>query len=83
LGIFAALDQLNIAPAIVNGLFYALLAVAAGSAIVAIGGGGIVPMRQKWEQALQKTESEAKKLRSAPPTVHEMEAAQAATMKRY
>src|SRR3954470_20409528 len=35
-GAFAALDQLRIAPAIVTGLFYALLAVIAGSAIVAI-----------------------------------------------
>jgi len=53
-GIFAALNQLLIAPAIVNGLFYAILAVIAGSAIVAIGGGGIVPMRGVWEQAIDK-----------------------------
>ena len=40
---FAALNQLQIAPAIVTGLFYAVLAVVVGSAIVAIGGGGILP----------------------------------------
>ena len=39
-GIFAALNQIHIAPAIVNGLFYTLLAAMAGSAIVAVGGGG-------------------------------------------
>ncbi|HSH59638.1 MAG TPA: hypothetical protein VK988_08370 [Acidimicrobiales bacterium] len=39
-GFFAALNQLQIAPAIVNGLFYAVLAVVAGSAVIAIGGGG-------------------------------------------
>jgi hypothetical protein len=63
LGIFAALNQINIAPAIVNGLFYALLAAAAGSAIVAIGGGGIAPMRAEWEKWLGRIEQEAPRLR--------------------
>lgn len=69
-GVFAALDQLEIAPTIVTGLFYALLAVVAGSAIVAIGGGGIVPMRSRWESFLNKAESEAAAVRSddTPPT---------------
>ena len=58
LGVFAALNQLEIAPAIVNGLFYALLAVVVGSAIVAIGGGGIQPMRSRWESALSKYDEE-------------------------
>jgi hypothetical protein len=62
-GIFAALSEINIAPAIVNGLFYALLAAAAGSAIVAIGGGGIVPMRGQWEKWLGRMEKEAPNLR--------------------
>ncbi len=42
-GVFAALSQLQIAPAIVNGLFYALLAIVVGSAVVAMGGGGVQP----------------------------------------
>ena len=69
-GVFAALDQLEIAPTIVTGLFYALLAVVAGSAIVAIGGGGITPMRSRWESFLNKAESEAAAVRSddTPPT---------------
>jgi hypothetical protein len=58
-GVFAALNQLQIAPAIVNGLYYAVLAVVAGSAIIAIGGGGIQPMRQQWEKALTKVEEAA------------------------
>ena len=62
LGLFAALDQLNIAPAIVNGLFYAILAVIAGSAIVAIGGGGIQPMRQFWQRAMDRVDEEAPKV---------------------
>ncbi len=57
-GAFAALNQLQIAPAIVNGLYYAVLAVVAGSAIVAIGGGGIQPMRQQWEKTISKVQAE-------------------------
>lgn len=62
-GVFAALNQLEIAPAIINGLFYAILAIIAGSAIVAIGGGGIMPMRRKWEQFLARMEQEAPLIR--------------------
>ncbi len=57
-GIFASLSQLQIAPAIVNGLFYALLAIVVGSAVIAIGGGGIQPMRAQWENALAKLQDE-------------------------
>ncbi|MDP8975604.1 MAG: hypothetical protein M3N28_04420 [Actinomycetota bacterium] len=60
---FAALSQLQFAPAIVNGLFYALLAIVVGSAVVAIGGGGIQPMRSTWEQALGKLEEESQAMR--------------------
>lgn len=62
-GIFAALSQLRIAPEIVNGLFYAVLAIIAGSAIIAIGGGGIAPMRTQWEKAVKKVEDEAPRIR--------------------
>ena len=63
IGVFAALNQLNIAPEIVNGLFYATLAVVAGSAIIAIGGGGVVPMRRVWDRALNRLEQEAPRLK--------------------
>lgn len=56
IGIFAALTQLEIAPAIVIGLFYAMLAIVVGSAIVAIGGGGIAPMRRRLEGWLERAE---------------------------
>jgi hypothetical protein len=59
IGGFAALDQLQIAPEIVERLFTALLAIVAGIAIVAIGGGGIQPMRQYWERALNRAQDEA------------------------
>jgi Conserved TM helix len=63
IGVFAALNQVDIAPAIVNGLFYGILAVIAGSAIIAIGGGGIMPMRRKWEEYLSRAEQEAPRIR--------------------
>jgi hypothetical protein len=62
-GIFAALDQLQIAPAIVNGLFYAGLAIIAGSAIIAIGGGGVRPMQAVWERSLGRMRQEAPRLK--------------------
>jgi hypothetical protein len=62
-GVFAALNQLKVAPEIVNGVFYAVLAVVAGSAIVAIGGGGIQPMRHRWEQTLARYDEEKPRLR--------------------
>ena len=43
---FAALDELEIAPAIVHGLFYALLIAIVGSVVVAFGGGGIPVARE-------------------------------------
>jgi hypothetical protein len=62
-GIFAALNQLRIAPAIVNGLFYAMLAVVVGSAIVAVGGGGIRTMQQYWQRAASGLESKASEMK--------------------
>jgi hypothetical protein len=58
-GVFAALNQLKIAPEIINGLFYAIVVAIAGSAIVAVGGGGIETMRRYWERASRRVESES------------------------
>ena len=55
---FAALDQLNIAENVVNGLFYAALAIVVGSSVVAVGGGGITTMKRYWERAAQRAEQE-------------------------
>ena len=60
IGVFAALDQLEIAPNIINGLFYAILAVIAGSLIIAVGGGGIQPMRTRWERWLGRVEEQTR-----------------------
>jgi hypothetical protein len=62
-GGFMALNQLQIAPAIVNGLFYAVLAIVVGSSVIAIGGGGIQPMRAQWEKAMGRLEEEGPRVR--------------------
>jgi hypothetical protein len=62
-GAFAALDQLQIAPRIVTGLWYAILASVVGSAVVAIGGGGIKTMQRYWERATTKAEERAPQLK--------------------
>lgn len=61
-GAFAALDQLKIAPRIVTGLWYAILAILVGSAVVSIGGGGIKPMQRYWERATAKAEQRGPEL---------------------
>jgi hypothetical protein len=61
-GAFAALDQLQIAPRIVTGLWYAILAIVVGSAVVAIGGGGIKTMQRYWERATTTAEERAQQV---------------------
>lgn len=62
-GFFAALSHLEIAPAIVNGLFYAALALIVGSGIIAIGFGGVQPMQQVWQNSLDKVRDEAPRMK--------------------
>jgi hypothetical protein len=64
-GVFMALDQLQIAPAIVTGLFYAVLAIVVGCTVIAVGGGGIQPMRQRWDRALGRYDMEKPRLQDA------------------
>lgn len=62
-GVFAALDQLRIAPAIVTGLFYALLVAIVGTTVVAFGGGGIPVAREylsRWSTRAQLKAEEIK-----------------------
>jgi small-conductance mechanosensitive channel len=65
-GGFAALNQLQIAPAIVNGLFYAILASFVGVTIVAVGGSGISALRPYWQQTLEKIEQDGQQLQVDP-----------------
>ena len=77
-GIFAALDQLQVAPAIVTGLFYALLVMIVGSAVVAFGVGGIPIARrylERWSGSVEatardvKTEVQARAAEGSEPTM--------------
>jgi hypothetical protein len=63
IGLFAALNQLQIAPAIVNGLFYAILAVIVGAAVISIGVGGIPTMRTYWERSATRLEAKGAEVR--------------------
>ena len=62
MGAFMALVQLNIAMPIIVGLWYAMLALAVGVGIVAIGGGGIKPMEERWRRALDRADQEVPRL---------------------
>lgn len=64
-GVFMALDQLKIAPAIVSSLFDALLAIVVGVMVIAVGGGGIVPIRRRWENTLEKYDQEKPRVQEA------------------
>ena len=59
IGAFAALDQLEIAPLIVGGIFYALVALIVIPPIIAFGVGGIEPARDAIRNMQSKAQSKA------------------------
>jgi Conserved TM helix len=65
IGIIAALDQLHIAANVVNAILYAALAALVGIAIVAIGGGGIKTMSQRWEAVADRYDAEKPRIAAA------------------
>jgi hypothetical protein len=74
-GIFAALNELLIAPAIVNGLYYAILVAVVGAFIVAVGGGGIRTMQRYWERASASVEMKSTEIKqNANPDAARMRA---------
>ena len=62
-GVFAALDQLQIAPLIVTGIFYAILALVIVPLIIAFGVGGIEPAREAIRSAQDKGQDKAREMR--------------------
>ncbi len=64
IGVFAALDELQIAPAIVVGLFYALLAIVVGASVVAFGVGGIPLAREYLQRWRSKGEAKVEEIRA-------------------
>ncbi len=73
-GVIAALNQLEIATNVVNGVLYATLGAVAGVIVVAVGGGGIKPMQARWESTLAAYDAEKHTVRqqvAAAPSVRE------------
>lgn len=64
IGAFAALDQLEIAPVIVTGIFYSLVALIVVPLIIAFGVGGIEPAREAIRSAQAKGQQKAQEVRS-------------------
>jgi hypothetical protein len=65
IGVIAALDQLHIAATVVNAVLYAVLAALVGIAIVAVGGGGIKTMAQRWEAVAATYDEEKPRIAAA------------------
>ncbi|MFE2410491.1 hypothetical protein ACFXDE_19330 [Kitasatospora sp. NPDC059408] len=65
LGVIAALGQAGIATAITGPVLIAALATITGVLVVGVGGGLIMPMRQRWEHWLDGAERESAKLRGS------------------
>ena len=62
-GVVAALQQVEVAALVTDRVLTAVLFTLAGIAIVAVGGGGIQPMRTQWEKALNRVETEVPRIR--------------------
>jgi hypothetical protein len=62
LGVFAALDQLEIAGMIVGGIFYGLLALIIAPLIIAFGVGGIEPAREAIRNLQSKGQAKAQEV---------------------
>ena len=69
-GLIAALDQLHVATNVVNAVLYAALAALVGVVVVAVGGGGIKTMSQRWESVADTYDAEKPRIaasaRNAP-----------------
>lgn len=64
LAVIAALNQMGIAITVTLPVLVTVLATVGGIAIVGIGGGLIVPMRQRWERWLSNAEQEGARVRA-------------------
>jgi hypothetical protein len=73
LGVFFALDQLQIAPLIVGGIFYALVALIVLPPIIAFGVGGIDPAREAITNMRDKAKEKAAEAQQQRQSQHEDE----------
>ena len=73
IGVFAALDQLEIAPLIVGGIYYGLLALIIAPLIIAFGVGGIEPAREAIRALQSKGQDTASQVRAEASAQDEQE----------
>ena len=64
IGVFAALDQLEIAPLIVGGIYYGLLALIIVPLVIAFGVGGIEPAREAIRALQSRGQEQARQARA-------------------
>lgn len=64
LGIIAALNQVGVATTVTTPVLIAVLATIGGILVVGLGGGLVLPMRQRWERWLQRAETETQAIRT-------------------
>jgi hypothetical protein len=60
----SALDQVGIATVVTSALLYTVFATVAGVVIVGVGGGLIKPMQGRWENLLNKADTEKDKIKA-------------------
>ncbi len=64
----SALDQVGIATVVTSALLYTVFATVAGVVIVGVGGGLIKPMQSRWENMLNKADTEKDKIKAQSST---------------
>lgn len=65
IGVIAALNQIGVAMTVTMPILIAGLAAVAGVVIVGVGGGLVMPMRERWERVLNRAEREAGSVRDS------------------
>lgn len=64
-GAVAAFGQVGIATTVTTPILWTVLAMIGGVVIVGVGGGLVMPMRQRWERMLHTAENEATKMKES------------------
>ena len=80
IGVFFALDQLQIAPLIVGGVFYALLALVVIPPIIAFGVGGIEPARDAIRNMQNKAQDKAQEAKREVQSQQSQQQSQSSSM---
>ncbi|MEV6523819.1 hypothetical protein AB0M43_17870 [Longispora sp. NPDC051575] len=66
LGVIAALNQIGVAGAVTQPVLIAALATIGGILVVGLGGGLVMPMRERWERVLTRAEQDTTRMVGDP-----------------